>query len=267
MEESSGLVLVLLPGGKFWMGAQRSDPQKPNHDPQAVSDEGPVHEVELSAFFLSKYEMTQGQWKRFAGRNPSRDGPDGLNSRYWNSAGLAATLLEPVERVSWTDCMRELERMGLALPSEAQWEYGARGGEQTAWWSGAEHESLAGVANLADLYARDHRRSEWPGIEEWLDDGYTSHAPVDTLLANPFGLHHVHGNVWEWCLDGYKREFYGQSPGLDPVSPHTGSVARVTRGGSFYNPASDARSAYRNSGTPERRPANLGLRPAKGITP
>ena len=69
------MVLVLLPGGTFWMGAQPLDADGRNYDPQADIDEGPVHEVELSAFFLSKYEMTQGQWQRLTGRNPSAFGP------------------------------------------------------------------------------------------------------------------------------------------------------------------------------------------------
>ncbi|MFT5152128.1 MAG: serine/threonine protein kinase, partial [Planctomycetota bacterium] len=124
MEDGTGLVFVLLPGGKFWMGAQARDPEGRNHDPDAQSNEGPVHEVELSAFFLSKYEMTQGQWERMAGRNPSR----------WTAETFGGGWIEgpnPVEQVSWFDCMGLLPKLSLRLPSEAQWEYACRGGTDT----------------------------------------------------------------------------------------------------------------------------------------
>lgn len=266
MEESSGLVFVLLPGGTFWMGAQKEDPDGRNYDPAAQSDEGPVHEVELSAFFLSKYEMTQGQWKRLAGSNPSRYGPDGTYGTSWNREGKEPTLLEPVEQVSWYDCVGLLSKLGLVLPSEAQWEYGARGGTETSWWSGSEKESLQGTANLADRYARDHGGSGWTGIEEWLDDGYTSHAPVNTLEANDFGLHHVHGNLWEWCLDGYDGNSYRKEQVIDPVVRPMGSTNRVGRGGSFGDAAANARSAGRDHATPAGADDDVGLRVVRVIT-
>jgi formylglycine-generating enzyme required for sulfatase activity len=266
LEESSGLVLVLLPGGKFWMGASK-DPDAPhNYDKDAASDEGPVHEVELSAFFLSKYEMTQGQWKQLSGTNPSLYGPDGTYGTNWNEKGLEATLLEPVEQVSWDTSKALLDRVGLELPSEAQWEYGCRGGTSSIYWSGDAKEDLQGVANLADKYASENGGGAWTGIEEWLEDGYMVHAAVNTLQANGFGLHHVHGNVWEWCLDGYDSDFYGRSSAVDPVSPASASADRVSRGGSFLNAASGARSADRNGYSPRSESNDLGLRPSQGIT-
>jgi len=264
--EEMGLVLVLIPGGRFWMGAQSGDPDGRNHDPQAQGDEAPVHEVTLSGYFLSKYEMTQGQWKRFTGRNPSRDGPDGGWSPSWLASGGAASTLLPVEQVSWGDCLRELPRMGLSLPSEAQWEMGCRAGTETPWWSGEERESLKGVANLADAYARDHGGSSWTSIQEWLHDGATSHAPVGTYGANPYGLHEVHGNVWEWCLDGYDPGFYGRGSEIDPVAPWEGAATHVARGGAFPDAAAAARSAERIGGTPSKADADLGLRPARAVS-
>jgi formylglycine-generating enzyme required for sulfatase activity/serine/threonine protein kinase len=259
LTEETGVVLVLIPGGTFLMGAQSSDPDGQNYDPQASNDDGPVHEVELSAYFLSKYEMTQGQWERVAGVNPSFYHPPG---------NLTPSLLHPVEQVSWSQCMEVMERPGLALPSEAQWERGARGGSDTPWWTGADRESLRGKVNLADQTAK-RAGAPWGGINDWpdLEDGDVVHTEVGRYAANAFGLHEVAGNVWEWCLDGYDVGFYGRSPNKDPVSPPAGSRSRVNRGGGFNDAASYARSALRVSDPPENRVNYLGLRPARGITP
>jgi len=256
--EEMGAVFVLIPGGTFWMGAQASDPDGPNYDPPAKSNEGPVHEVTLSAYFLSKYEMTQGQWERFVGVNPSRYGPGG------NFGGKVPTGLHPVEQVSWHDCVRVLGRLDLVLPSEAQWEHGARAFADTPWSSGPEKSGLAGVANLADAFAQANGGEDWT-CESW-SDGYVVHAPVGSFGPNEFGLYDVHGNVWEWCLDGYDENFYRSAPPTDPVSPFVGSATRVIRGGSYGNTAVRARSAFRYDSTPTFADHDLGVRPARVIT-
>ncbi|MBL8693988.1 MAG: SUMF1/EgtB/PvdO family nonheme iron enzyme [Planctomycetes bacterium] len=256
LTEATGLVFVLIPGGTFWMGAQNK-PGAQNHDPQATRDEGPVHEVELSPYFLSKYELTQGQWRRITGTNPSN---------YQPPYGWTPTVLHPVEQVSWTTCRQLMERLGLALPSEAQWEHGARGWTSTPWSTGAERESLRGNVNLADQTA--HKAgAPWSAIHDWPDltDGSVVHAAVGKYGANPFGLHDVHGNVWEWCLDGYDAGFYAKNPGQDPVSPWSGSASRVARGGSFNLSALYARSAYRAANTPGLQDTSIGLRPSRAL--
>jgi formylglycine-generating enzyme required for sulfatase activity len=246
------------------MGAQRTDPSKSNYDPAAASNEGPPHEVELSPFFLSKYEMTQGQWLGFVGQNPSQYG---LNeySLDWNRSGRKADLVHPVERVSWSDCTEVLGWLGLELPSEAQWEYGARGGTTTIWWTGNDKQHLAG--NVADSYAKAHGGQHLVSLELDLDDGNSVHARVGSYRANALGLHELLGNLWEWCQDGYQEDFYRQEPQRDPVSDPAGSSERVYRGGSFFNPASVARSAYRDSDSPSFVVSALGVRPARRITP
>ena len=258
LREATAVVLVLLPGGSFWMGAQSSDPGGRNYDPRAQADESPVHEVELSPFFLSKYEMTQGQWERLTGYDPS----------FERKTGSAPTLLHPVEQVRWVDCMAWLHRAGLTLPSEAQWEYGARGGTDTPWWTGREQESLRtkNAANLADR-AADRGGATWPAIKEWpeLDDGYMLHAPIGTYAANAFGLYEVAGNLWEWCLDGYEFGFYLQSRGRDPVAPWQYAATRPTRGGGFTGTAEDARVAVRPEFSPDRSASTLGVRPAARV--
>jgi formylglycine-generating enzyme required for sulfatase activity len=88
---------------------------------------------------------------------------------------------------------------------------------------------------------------------------------VGSFRANAFGLHDVHGNVWEWCLDGYDSNFYGKRVGKDPLSPWSGSSSRVSRGGGFLDAASYARSALRINRTPESRDLTLGLRPSRAL--
>lgn len=263
LEESSGLVFVLLAGGRFSMGAQSTNPEGENYDKDSPATASPVHEVELSAFFISKYEMTQGQWMLLAGRNPSHYGP---TTRF---LGHQHDLTHPVEQVSWFDCVALLPRFGLVLPSEAQWEYAARAGSTGVWWTGSERESLLEqkAANLADQAAA-RAGATYPSIKDWpeLDDGFATHAPVDRYAANLFGLHSVHGNVWEWCLDGYDQGFYGKSPVLDPLNPSEGAASRVYRGGSFNYSAISARSAGRGNSTPPSADDDLGLRPARVIT-
>jgi formylglycine-generating enzyme required for sulfatase activity len=266
LEEETGLVFVLLPGGTFTMGAQRSDPAGPNYDPRANSDEGPPHQVTLSPFFLSKYEMTQGQWLRFVGRNPSQYGPH-LYSTAWNRSGRKADLVHPVERVSWDDCTAVLGRLGLELPSEAQWEYGARAGTTSVWWTGNEKQGLADAGNVSDSHAKAHGGEAWGNHELDLDDGNTAHARVGTYRPNAFGLHEVIGNLWEWCRDGYQQDFYRQGPQTDPVSPPEGSSNRVNRGGGCTFAASYARSADRYYFSPSDADDSLGARPARRITP
>jgi formylglycine-generating enzyme required for sulfatase activity len=258
--DSMGLVFVLIPGGTFEMGAQCTDEAGPNYDPQARKREAPVHDVELSPFFLSKYEMTQGQWERFAGSNPSLYLPN------MTVGGRPQGLLHPVEQVSWEECTGLMARMSLALPTEAQWEYACRAGSRTPWWTGSDRESLRGKVNLADQSVKRDGMS-WSEIDDWpdLDDGWVVHAPIGTFPANPFGLHEVHGNVWEWCADGEDDDFYAKSPRLDPVQPVVGNVARIYRGGSFANAATHARSSNRYDGSPDYKHFSVGLRPARPL--
>jgi formylglycine-generating enzyme required for sulfatase activity/serine/threonine protein kinase len=258
LTEDSGLVFVLIPGGTFSMGAQGIDAAAPNYDPEAQPDESPVRFVTLAPFFLSKYELTQGQWLRTTGKNPSIYGP---SSEF---DGKQGNLLHPVEQVSWTECAQVLARLGLQLPTEAQWEYAARAGTATPWWTGAERNSLEGAANLCDRAAK-RVGATWPGIDDWpeLDDGFAVHAPVDAYRPNAFGLHNVHGNVWEWCRDAFAP--YGVEPGAFDGERKADPIFRVSRGGSFFHPATHSRSANRNNSAPETRSNHLGVRASREV--
>lgn len=258
LTEGVGVILVLLPAGDFWMGSQCGNPNMPCFDPNSQEEEQPVHKVSLGPFFIAKYELTQAHWLRFTGSNPSTYGPD------TRIGGYKHTLLHPIEQIGWNDAMRELEKVALCLPTEAQWEYAARGGTDTCWWTGDQPESLSGAANLADRFARENGGSPGWTYEEWLSDGFVFHAPVNHYRANPFGLHSVHGNVWEWTLDAF-------TPYTMPLKPYTGERLtedkrfRVSRGGTFSNKATNARSARRSYDPPDAQFYNLGVRPARPI--
>jgi formylglycine-generating enzyme required for sulfatase activity len=229
-----------------------------NHDLLAQPDEQPCQEITLDPFFLSKVEMTQGQWLRIMRSRPSYfDEQDPLIE--------SAAALHPVEQVSWESSSEALMRLGLVLPTEAQWEYAARAGTTTPWWTGADKESLAGAANIADsnyVFGFVDVRGE-----EWLDDGFEVHAPVGSLRPNALGLHDLAGNVWEWCQDWYGEyeNKVREGDGLRLIGERDERRDRVLRGGSFDFTVSDARSAARYSDTPEFRYHNVGLRAARAL--
>jgi formylglycine-generating enzyme required for sulfatase activity/serine/threonine protein kinase len=259
--EETGLVFVLVPGGTFAMGAVKPDDDtaatEPNVDPDAESGESPVTSVTLAPFFLSKYEMTQAQWVRLVGKNPSQYGPGA------KSGGRVCDLRHPIEQVSWHECDLWIGRLGLALPTEAQWEYAARAGTTAPRWSGLEPKDLAKAANLADAFFKDNGGPSSLKYEPW-SDGFGVHAPVGSLAPNPFGLHDVLGNVWEWCRDSWGG--YGVEPRAgDGLRSPPASKARVLRGGAFNYDASNVRSAIRYNISPEFRYSNLGVRPARPI--
>jgi formylglycine-generating enzyme required for sulfatase activity len=262
--DDTGIVFVLIPGGTFFMGAQAIDRAAANFDPLADKTENPVEEIALDPFFISKYEMTQGQWKRLSGGD--------MPSHYRvgkKTADGKRTLKHPVEQVNWTMCDDLFRRFGLILPTEAQWEYSCRGGTDTPWWTGSDRESLRGAVNIADETA-GKTGVTWP-VDDWpgFSDGYITTAPVDSLRPNPFGLHNVHGNVWEWCRDlygGYGR--LGARPGdgfREWKSLLYASYIRVHRGGSFTVAAVMTRSSNRQCDPPDFQRGNLGVRPARSI--
>jgi formylglycine-generating enzyme required for sulfatase activity len=168
--------------------------------------------------------------------------------------------------VTWTQCRDLLLWLGLELPSEAQWEYGARGGTDMPWWTGFERESLRGKVNLADQSAK-RGGAPWDSIEDWpdLDDGFPCHAPVGSLPANPYGLHEVVGNVYEWCADGHGP--YPAQKQRDPFVSWKGARKRVNHGGSFAGTAWRARSANREDHGPDAPYWDVGLRPARRLEP
>ena len=253
------MVFALIPGGVFPRGAQRLDSLAPNHARFAEVHEAPVHDVTLSPFLLSKYEVTQGQWLRVMGDNPSHHGPGMI------FADHTIDLSHPVERVRWDESETFLARLDLTFVSEAQWEYAARGGTLTTWWTGDERGDLAGATNLADLTCKHNGGGEEWYYEDW-EDGHYAHAPVGSFAPNPFGIYDLLGNVQEWCLDTYAPNAYevlGECE--DPAVVIEGRDFHVARGGSYDQPASQARSALRSFSAYHQRKLRRGLRAAREL--
>ena len=263
LTEDTGIVLVLIPGGSFAMGAVPPSPERPtgspNVDPLAYVYDHPLTAVKLAPFFMSKFEMTQGQWLRAEDNNPSTWGSQ------WKQGEENFNLLHPVETVTWHEADRVLARLRLALPTEAQWEYATRAGTTTPFWTGQDKHSIAGAANIADR-RYGARRPNWHVTEEWLDDGYHRHAPVGSFQANHFGLHDVMGNVSEWCYDGCGPRTIPVRPGDGlRIASEGGGGLRITRSGSFHTPSDHCRSVAGLAFAPTYRAEDIGVRPARSI--
>jgi len=248
----SGIVLVLLPGGNVPMGAQSEDPDSPHYDPYARHDEAPVRKVSLDPFYISKYEITQAQWQRLKLANPSG---------YTVSSEVepAITVMHPVEQVTWNEAKKWLPRYGLTLPTEAQWEYAARAGTDTAWWTGNDPATLGRHSNLADVSLIQDRgmHSEH---RKGIDDGFPYHAPVGKFGANAFGLFDIAGNVSEWCIDSDSEYRRSAATGTG-LRDEIGNDRKIVRGGSWEDTADTARSACRKSFPHDTRKPTIGVRP------
>ena len=209
--------MVYVKGGTFTMGAtaeQGSD---------AYSDEKPTHSVTLSDFYIGKYEVTQAQWRAVMGSNPSNFQGDNL----------------PVENVSWNDVQEFIKKLNaqtgkkFRLPTEAEWEYAARGGNQSKGYKYSGSNSISEVA--------------------WYDDNSRSKThPVGQKAPNELGIYDMSGNVWEWCQDWYSSSAYSSSSHNNPTGPSSGSN-RVLRGGSWDNAASHSRVSDRGNNSPDDR--------------
>ena len=242
LEKTSLVRMVSVEGGSVTMGSSSGD-----------SDERPEHRVTVSSFLIGTYEVTQGQYKQVTGANPSR----------FSSGGDAER--RPVEQVSWYDSVAfcnklsdlegyariytingntvtaDFSKNGYRLPTEAEWEYAARGGKQSKGYTYSGSNDIGQVA--------------------WYDgnSGSTTHV-AGTKAANELGLYDMSGNVWEWCNDWYGN--YGSGAQSDPMGASSGGN-RVYRGGSWNGDAGYCRSANRDGNDPGGRDSRLGFRVAR----
>ncbi len=234
--EPTGLEFVLVPGGSFMMGSAEAE--------LGDADEA-HHALTLDPFLVARTECTQRAWTRVAeaielDASPSCQRGDDL----------------PVEQVSSKDVDAWCEAAGLALPTEAQWEYACRAGTTTRFAIGDNPRQLRRFANVADKSTDFEWRKNW-------DDGFPNTAPVASFLSTAFGLHDVHGNVWEWCRDPYLSYDL-------PVSSGTGervgsSPQRVARGGCYRSGDTDVRCAFRYGLAPDYAFCYLGFRPVRDL--
>lgn len=276
IQEDSAIVFVLVPGGRFWMGAQSDDETKPNYDPEATPKERPVHEVSLDPFFLAKHEVSQAQWRRITYTNNSRyKGSKRTEIRDSRTGETLCTVstLHPVENVSWSEATYGLFTLGFVLPTEAQWEYAARAGTRSPWWTGAEPGSLEGAENLCDETAFAIGEPGWK-YEDW-NDGFPAHSPIDSFLPNPWGFHNILGNVGEWTRDRYMVSAYE----ID-IEPGTGARKiseqdqiggeqwknRTIRGPGWFRDSSGVRvSARYMAHESVYKTPSFGMRPARSL--
>ena len=206
--------MVLIPGGTFWMGCVPGDSE-------CKDGEKPRHQVTVDSFYMDTHEVTQAQYERVMGKNPSD---------FKNCSDC------PVENVSWDDARSYCSKVGKRLPSEAEWEYAARGGKDGE----VRHGSLGDVA--------------------WYDGNSEKKThPVGKKAPNGFGLYDMLGNVYEWCSDWYDEGYYAKSPLKDPHGAESGAY-RVLRGGSWFNVSRNVRASGRFGYTPGTGYYNLGFR-------
>ena len=215
--------MIAVEGGTFLMGS-------PESDTEAYDDEKPQHEVTLSNYYIGETEVTQELWETVMRSNPSESiGPK-----------------QPVEKVSWDDCQTFIGKLNektgktFRLPTEAEWEYAARGGKKSKGYTYSGSNSIGNVA--------------------WYEDnsGNQTH-DVGTKQANELGIYDMTGNVREWCQDWYGETYYEKSSTTDPQGPASGT-SRVLRGGSWFLSARYCRVAIRNYNSLDVRDLNYGLR-------
>jgi len=256
-----------IPPGCFLMGSPPQETQGLAQDGAErtwFEREQPRHAVTLTkGFWLFDTPCTQALWEAVMRSNPSR----------FKSAD------RPVEQVSWDDAQTFVARinarvpgLGLALPTEAQWEYACRAGTESALYTGplrilgANHASeldaiawYGGNSGVGFELAHGHDASDWP--ERQYSDAKSGTHPVRRKQPNPWGLYDMIGNVWEWCADGLRP--YSEDPAVDPGGHLEAGADRVVRGGSWYDLARDCRCACRFRGAPADRYDYLGFRCAR----
>ena len=244
---SIGIKLMPIPKGKFMMGSPETELERNRNEIQ--------HEVTISQnFYMGSTEVTQAQYKKIMGENPSNFQGDAVAERHPETNRVVKEVdsaNHPVEQVSWSYAVEFCQRLSALpeekkagrvyrLPTEAQWEYACRAGSQVAYSFGSDEKSLVNFG--------------------WYDSNskLMTHA-VGLKKANAWGLYDMHGNVFEWCADCYGE--YPKGSATDPRGPEDGSN-RVNRGGSWYSVAVRCRSANRDWDDPSLRSIDLGFRVA-----
>lgn len=219
-------IMKKVEGGTFFMGSQKRNYSERNYNSDADDDESPVHQVTLSDFYICNIEVTQKLWKTVMGNNPSK----------WRGDML------PVDNVSWNDCQEFIIRLNqitgrnFRLPTEAEWEYAARGGNRS----------------------REYKYSGSNILEEigWYEENSRDRShPVGRKQPNELGIYDMTGNVMEWCEDWYGD--YSARPQTNPRGPSDG-IYRVVRGGNWCIPRDGCVSTWRARNYPNSRGPQTG---------
>ena len=247
----TGMEFVFVKGGCFQMGDTFGD---------GASDEKPVHQVCVDDFYLGKYEVRVGDFRKFVNETGYRTEAESGDGCYtyngsdwtkknrdanWRNPGFAIDDRHPVVCVSWNDSMAFIDWLKgktgkqYRLPTEAEWEYAGRNG-------GKQHKYSWGNGDPSGNIADESAKRRFFGWTMWngYDDGYIFTAPVGSFRPNELGLYDMTGNVWEWCSDWHGENYYQGSPRNNPQGPSSGS-SRVLRGGSWDSSPRLVRAAYR----------------------
>ena len=218
--------MILVKSGTFYMGAQKDDPNAPNYDEEAWSREAPVHQVTLSDYYIAEAEVTQELWTAVMGSNPSHfEGGQ-----------------RPVEQTTWYDCqnfinaLNQLTGLNFRFPTEAEWEFAARGGNESHGYKYSGSDNIDEIA----WYSADGKKT----------------SDVMTKLPNELGIYDMSGNVMEWCSDAFGD--YSSEHQIDPTGPN--GVDRVVRGGCCLSAATYCRIALRNFLHPGGTSYGIGMR-------
>ena len=229
-----GAEMAFVPAGSFDMG---------DHLNEGYARELPVHTVTLDAFYMDRHEVTAGQFKQFV----RKSGYSYTHHTWEQVAQYSPTDDYPMIYVNWYDAAAYAEWAGKRLPTEAEWEYAARGGlisKRYPW---------------GNKITSDKANYSGPGS----GDKWDKTAPVGSVDANGYGLYDMAGNAWEWCADWYDENYYSRSPATNPLGPDTGSQ-RVVRGGSWLQYFHSLRLSSRSRNDPSVTFFTYGFRCASG---
>lgn len=256
IQGKDGKEMLRVPAGWFWMGSSDTEVEAAyqlgkKYDASTKKTwferETPRHQVWVDSFYMDKYEVTVGEYKKFIQAKGHRELPDWVSTY---SPGPS----HPVVGVSWEDADAYCRWYDKQLPSEAQWEKAARGsdGRRYPWGNEAVDGKRAN-------YCDKNCDREWKDKSE--DDGYPYTAPVGSYDrgVSPYGIYNMSGNVWEWVQDWYEADYYKRSPERNPVNTIT-STYRVLRGGGWDDDPANVRAAYRGRNAPGSRDLNTGFR-------
>jgi formylglycine-generating enzyme required for sulfatase activity len=229
-----GAPMVLIPGGDFVMGSP---------DEEGYEDEHPEHRVSLAAFYLDKYEVTNARYDKFL------EDTGHVRPEYWEQLDLSVHGEVPVVGVAWADGQAYCEWAGKRLPTEAEWEYAARGMDRRRYpWGNTEPD--AHLANYGKRWSHKFYQDRLATAKSH-EEG-----------KGPYGTHNMAGNVWEWVADWYEEKYYQGSPAQNPPGPPTGKM-KVVRGGSWNFSPQYLRAASRLKFPPISRTADIGVRCAR----
>lgn len=224
------------PAGSYKMGT-------PSTEAHRSYDEDQVDVTLTQGFWISKYEVTEREYKLIRNRSPKvsygEDFPV-VDMRSGDARQFAEKLTEHGQKAGAI-----AKNWIYAIPTEAEWEYACRADTTTAYSFGSSVNNLAGHGNFADQQLRQHDDSTFRYAHKKLDDGFAKLAPVGSFEPNAWGIHDMHGNAWEWCADSYFEKLPG---GVNPIANGKGAErGRVIRGGSWLSHAHYCRSAMRQA--------------------